>query len=646
MAPTTMTTDPAPLTDRSTATRQPARLRLAAYLPLALMLAAMPVIPAVEFFGRRFFRAGISGASDYLQHLTLWIAFVGAIFTGFAGEHLQMEVLRASLPEKVRAWTDALVSGIGALVCLALAGASLQLVVSEAPPLPEHLHAWVPGFLMNWLEPFGLTDFGNLSKVAGWIPVWVAESIMPVGFFALAVAFIWRAGPGAKQRLAAGALALALLVGILVVPQWGQVLRIPLLVALLLTLPLGTPIFVLLGGAAVILFWGEGVTVAAIPAETYRIVTSPVFPTIPIFTMCGFLLSESRADRRLVRLFRAWFGWLPGGTAVAITLLCAFLTTFTGASGVTILALGGLLLPVLLQNGYQERFSVGLLTATGSIGLLFPPSLIVILYAVIAQVPVPDMFIAGVVPGFLLVGAVSVYCVGVAARTPTLTRTRFDAREAWRALWEAKWELAIPPLILVLLFGGICTLVEAAALTVLYAFLVEALVHRDLTPARLFALLRRCGRLLGGLLIILGVAMGLTSYLVDAEVPMLAAQWAEAHIHSRWVFLLFLNLALIAVGCLMDIYSALMVVVPILLPIAAVFDVDPVHLGVIFMVNLELGYLTPPVGMNLFLASFRFRRPLPKLYRDAIPFLLIMLCVILIVTFVPALTLGPLRLLR
>ncbi len=621
-------------------------LRHTAYLPLVLMLAAMPAIPAFEFLGRRFFGTGISGANDYLQHLTLWIAFVGAIFTGFAGEHLQMEVLRTALPERMRLWIDILIGAISTVVCLALAGASLQLVVSEAPPLPEPLLRWLPSFIVDWLEPFGLTHFGSLTLVAGWMPVWIAESVMPVGFLLLAVAFLWRVGPGFAPRAAAAVAAVVFLTLLLLVPHWGPGLRWPLLTGLLLTLPLGTPIFILLGGAALILFWGEGVTAAAIPAETYRIVTSPVFPTIPLFTLCGFLLSESHADRRLVRLFRAWFGWLPGGTAVAITLLCAFVTTFTGASGVTILALGGLLLPVLLQNGYEERFSVGLLTATGSIGLLFPPSLVVILYAVIAQVPVPDMFIAGILPGLLLVGAVSLYCIAVAARSPALERARFEPREAARALWAAKWELAIPPLILVLLFGGICTLVEAAALTVLYAFLAETLIHRDLGPAQLLALLRRCGRLLGGLLIILGVAMGLTSYLVDAEVPAIAAQWAEAHIHSRWMFLLFLNLVLIAVGCLMDIFSALIVVVPILLPVAAVFEVDPIHLGVIFMVNLELGYLTPPVGMNLFLASFRFKRPLPRLYRDALPFLLIRLIVVLLVTFLSALSLAPVRFLR
>ncbi len=402
----------------------------------------------------------------------------------------------------------------------------------------------------------------------------------------------------------------------------------------------GAPIFVVLGGVALLLFFADAVPVASIPVETYRIVVSPSLPTIPLFTLTGYILAEGGASRRLVRLFRALFGWMPGGLAIAATLVCAFFTTFTGASGVTILALGGLLLPVLIKNGYPERFSVGLLTATGSLGLLFPPSLAVILYGVVAHVPIQDLFKAGIVPGFLLVAAISIFVVreGLRSKVP---RPAFDVWEMATAVWESKWEILLPVVALVAIFGGFCTLIEAAAITVVYALVVETVIHRELHITRdLPRVLLQCITLIGGVFVILGVAMGLTNYLVDAEVPMKAAEWVQAHIHSRVLFLLVLNLFLLIVGALMDIFSAIVVVVPLILPIGQAFGIHPLHLGMIFLANLELGYLTPPVGMNLFLASYRFDKPLVQVYRHAIPFFLVLLLVVLLITYIPALTIG------
>jgi tripartite ATP-independent transporter DctM subunit len=341
-----------------------------------------------------------------------------------------------------------------------------------------------------------------------------------------------------------------------------------------------------------------------------------------------------------VRLFNALFGWLPGGLAIAATLVCAFFTSFTGASGVTILALGGLLMPVLVRSGYREGFSLGLITATGSIGLLFPPSLPVILYAVVAHVPIPDLFRAAALPGLLLVAAVVLLGMreSIVARA---ARPAFRAREAVAALWECKWELLLPFIVLGGMFGGFCTLVEAAALTAVYALVVTTLVHRELDLAGdLPRVLTRCMVMVGSVLVILGVAMGLTNYLVDAEIPMRAAAWVEATVHSRALFLLALNVFLLIVGCLMDIFSAIVVVVPLILPISRVFAIDPLHLGVIFLANLELGYLTPPVGLNLFLASSRFGKPLWTVCVETFPFLLALLAVVLLVTYVPAITLG------
>ncbi len=604
---------------------------------VAVLLIAMAILPVTELVARGMGRAGVPGVLDYLQHLTLWVGFLGACLASREGQHLHMAALESVGSERFQRASGWATSVLAAWVCWLLAGASIELIIAEAPALSEGLREIVPGWVATRFDM--LFEPGSLTKVAGWIPVWVAELVMPVGFVVMAVRFIRRAGPGWRWTLAAWISLPLSMVLPLAFPEGIPGLVWPGIILLIVGAVFGLPIFAVLGGTAWLLFWGDWVTVASIPAETYRIVTNPVFPAIPIFTLAGFVLSESHADRRLVEVFRELFGWLPGGVAIAATLLCAFFTTFTGASGVTILALGGLLLPVLIQGGFGERFSLGLLTATGSLGLLLPPSLVVILYAVQARVPVNEMFVASVVPGLILVVAISGMCLaqGIWKGVP---RSPFRARAAASALWVAKWEVLIPVLALVVIFGGFCTLVEAAAVVVVYALFVEMVIYRDIKFPDLLRLVKECVTLIGGVLIILGVAMGLTSYLVDAQIPDAAADWAEAHIHSRWVFLLLLNGALIVVGCLMDIFSALVVVVPIILPMAAVFGVDPVHLGVIFLANLELGYLTPPIGMNLFLSSFRFERPLPTVYRAALPFLGILFLVVLLITFVPWLTLG------
>lgn len=612
---------------------------------LGVSLLLMAVIPVVEFFGRRWAGAGIPGATDYLRHLTLWVGFLGAMVAAREGRHLRIVADIGWIPRAARAPVILYQAFFASVVCVALGIAVVELVVSEAPGLSERAAPYVPGLLRDWLEPFGLFEPGNPDRIGWWLPVWVAESVMALAFFVMALRFILKA---ALPPVLRGLL-------LLLVPAAVVLLGIPeeypgkLVTGGFIFVGAGAiagaPIFTVLGAAALLLFRLEGVTIAAIPAETYRIVVSPILPTIPIFTLVGFLIAAGRSSERLVRLFRAFFGPVPGGTAVAATLLCAFFTTFTGASGVTILALGGLLLPVLLSSSFSERFSVGLLTSTGSLGLLLPPSLVVILYGVVAHVPITDMFAAGIVPGLLLILPFCLYCIWEGKRSGS-GRVPFQPREAFAALWEGKWEAAIPFLALGLIFGGFCTLVEAAALLVFYALFMVTVVHRDVKFRELMEVLNKCATLVGGVLIILGVAMGLTSYLVDAQVPMTAAAWAEEHLHSRWVFLLALNGALILTGCLMDIYSALVVVVPIIIPISARFGIDPVHLGIIFLANLQLGYMTPPVGMNLFLASFTLDKPLSRVARDVVPFLLIVAAVVLLVTYVPWLSTGVLALLK
>jgi C4-dicarboxylate transporter DctM subunit len=610
---------------------------------LGLSLLLMAVIPVVEFFGRRWVGAGIPGASDYLRHLTLWVAFLGAMAAAREDRHLRIVPDIGWIPRSLRGPAVFYQTLFASLVCAALSVAVVELLVSEAPGLPESMTGAVPGPIRTWLEPFGLFEAGNSQRIGRWLPVWAAESVMALGFTVMAVRFTLRAAlPAALRVLLLLLVPAAVLLLSLPGEYTGKVLAVGF-VATAAAAVAGAPIFTLLGAAALLLFRNEGVTIAAIPAETYRIVVSPILPTIPIFTLVGFLLASGRSSERLVRLFRAFFGPIPGGTAVAATILCAFFTTFTGASGVTILALGGLLLPVLLANRFSENFSVGLLTSTGSLGLLLPPSLVVILYGVVANVPITDMFKAGIVPGFLLILPFCLYCIWEGIRRGA-GREPFRPREALAALWEGKWEVFMPILALTLIFGGFCTLVEAAALLVFYALVMVTVVHRDVTPRGLLEVLNKCAVLVGGVLIILGVAMGLTSYLVDAQVPMAAAAWAKEHVHSRWVFLLALNGALILTGCLMDIYSAIVVVVPIILPIARHFGIDPVHLGIIFLTNLQLGYMTPPVGMNLFLASFTLDKPLHRVARDVVPFLFIVALVVLLVTYVPWLSTGILAL--
>lgn len=614
-----------------------------AVLIAALLLTAL--IPVVELTGRALFGAGVPGATEYLQHLTLWIGFLGAMLATREGKHLRIATPMNWLSPRVGRVLDCMEGFVAASVCMGLFGASLQLVIAEAPGLPAWSAGIIPDFIEHWLEPVGLFQDGGLTTVGGWIPIWFAEAVMPFGFAVMAIRFILRASQRIWIRALVGLSVPGMMLLTTVSPDYAPQLVLPGVLLLGIAALKGAPIFILLGGTALLLFWGDGVTVAAIPAETYRIVASPIFPTIPLFTLAGFILSESRASERLVRVFEAMFGFIPGGLAVAATLLCAFFTTFTGASGVTILALGGLLLPVLLKSGFKEDFSIGLLTSTGSLGLLLPPSLVVILYGVIAQVPIIDMFKAGLVPGVLLIIPICLACVWHGYKTGA-GRAPFHLREAAAAVWVAKWEVIMPIFLLMIIFGGLCTLVEASAVLVVYALVVEGLIYRDLSLRGLLSLLVKCAALIGGVLIILGVAMGLTSYLVDAQVPMHAAGWAIKHLKTRWMFLLALNGGLIIVGCLMDIYAALVVVVPLILPMAESFGVHPAHLGVIFLANLQLGYLTPPVGMNLFLGSFRFERPLTSVSRHAFPFLLMMASVVLLVTYLPWLCTGVMELLK
>ncbi|HMP95367.1 MAG TPA: TRAP transporter large permease subunit [Kiritimatiellia bacterium] len=609
---------------------------------IAATLLAMAVLPVVEFLSRKLLGGGLPGAIDYLRHGTLLLGFVAAVAATREDRNLKIAALEPLLPENWRIRARGLAAYLTLMVCTALTWAGVLLVMAEAPAAPDALRNALPAAWADFFDERLLFTDGGTHKVGGVIPVWMAEALMPLGLLGIMIRLIQReAGTWTKRLLlVSGPLLVAVLAAFIEQPSgWFVTVAITLLIV---GAALGTPIFALLGGAAALLFWKDGVTIAAIPAETYRIVTSEIFPAIPIFTLIGFILSESGASRRLENLFAAWFGWMPGGIAVAVTLLCAFFTTFTGASGATILALGGLLLPILIHRGFSQPFSIGLLTSTGSIGLLLPPSLVVILYAVVAQVPIVLMFKAAIVPGMIIILPVAAWCVYQAARAG-IQRVPFDRAQALRTLREAGGELSIPVVVLGLIVAGWCTPVEAAAFGAIYALGLESLVHRDLGIRAIYSLLVQGGIMVGGILIVLGLAMGLTSYLIDAGIPLQAAAWVEENVETRWMFLLALNIALIAVGCFMDIYSALIIIVPLILPMGAVFGIDPAHLGVIFLANLQLGYLTPPVGMNLFLASFRFQRPLLQVARAALPFLLLNALAVLLITYIPALSLWAVK---
>jgi tripartite ATP-independent transporter DctM subunit len=422
---------------------------------------------------------------------------------------------------------------------------------------------------------------------------------------------------------------------------------LPWLIAIVAAAVLGMPIFALLGGIAMIAFFTDGSRPIVPLINAHEALTSPSanLAAIPLFTLTGFLLAEGQSSTRLLRALRAVFGWAPGGTAVAAATLCAFFTLFTGGSGVTILALGGLLLPALLKEGYRERFAIGLLTASGSLGLLFPLSVPLILYGIVAQnVAIEDLFIGGLVPGVLMLALLA--ALGVReAYASNATRTPFQLRELVGALWGAKWVLALPVVVLWALFGGYVTMSETAAIAALYALIVQRFIHRDVPTFKdVVRVAGECVALVGGVLVILSIAVGLTNYLVNAQVPTLLIEWTQSHIESKALFLLALNVFLLLVGTVMDIFSAIVVVAPLLLPLADAYEINYVHLGVIFIANLELGYLHPPLGLNLLLASYRFKKPVLEVMWATLPMLGILALGVLLITYAPWLTLGLLQL--
>jgi C4-dicarboxylate transporter DctM subunit len=400
---------------------------------------------------------------------------------------------------------------------------------------------------------------------------------------------------------------------------------------------LGTPLFIVISALALISFQSVDIDISVVIIEMTRLAETPMLVALPLFIFAGILLSESKAPGRILDVSNLLLGWMPGGLAVIALVVCAVFTAFTGASGVTIFALGGLLLPALLKDNYPERFSLGLLTSSGSLGLLFPPSLPLILYGVVAETRIDHLFLAGIVPGFLILFLLAGY--GITTGLHRAPRKRLRQKSAGRVIKEAAWEIPLPLIIIIGIYGGYLVPGEAAAVIALYVLIVEVFIHRDIALSALPALMARSMMLFGGILIILAASMASTNYLIDQDIPTRLFEFIKTYIDNKFTFLLVLNVFLLVVGAMLDMFSALVLVVPLILPIAAGYEINPIHLGIIFLTNLQIGYCTPPVGLNLFLASYRFKKPIITLYRATLPFLGLLLAALLVITYIPWLSL-------
>ncbi len=416
--------------------------------------------------------------------------------------------------------------------------------------------------------------------------------------------------------------------------------------ALVFLAVLGTPLFAIISAAAMLGFYLADIDLIVVIIELYRIVDTPLLLALPFFTFAGYLLAESQTSHRLVRVTQAILGWLPGGLAIIAYFTCAFFTAFTGASGVTIVAIGALLLPALQQAGYQEKFSLGLVTTSGSLGLLLAPSLPLILYGIIVQqmnldvsVTITDLFIAGIMPALLMILLLSIWSLWYNRHNPTPLHA-FNWQKILAALNEAKWEIPLPFVVLGGIYSGFFAVSEAAAVTVLYLLIVEVFIYREIKLTEVPRIMREAMVMVGGILLILGVSLAFTNYLIDADVPTRLFDLIQSLINNKYIFLILLNIILLLLGAILDIFSALVIMVPLILPVALQYDIHPVHLGIIFLANMQIGYFTPPVGMNLFIASYRFKKPITELYRASFPFMLVLMLALIIITYWPTLSLG------
>lgn len=578
---------------------------------LSLLLGLMILLPLAEILLRKTLSQGIEGTTVLVQHLTLAVGILGAAVAARHNRLLAFAV-NSFFRDKVAKFAKFFSATFSAVIVFILCIASIQFVQVEKVS-------------------------GNI--LAYNFPVWVAQLVLPIGFGLIALRLLSSASQKVTGCGIACLLATSFVIAVIFLPFNPQTLVVPGLITTCIAIVLGAPVFVAIGGAALILLWGDGVPIASVAVDHYSLVINPSLPTIPMFTLAGYFLAESNAPQRLIDVFNALFGQFRGGAAIVTVLACTFFTCFTGASGVTILALGGLIMPLLLKSGYSNRDALGLVTGAGSAGVILMPALPLILYAIVANVSLEEMFLGGFLPVILMVSIIAWWGIRQQSEQLKTPVQHFKWSRAKTCLWNAKWELILPFVPLVALFSGLATPVEAAAVTAFYSFTITTVINRDLSLVKdVPRVMTECGLLVGGILLILGVALGFTNYLVDAQIPDQIVTSVTHVIDNKFVFLLALNVFLLVIGCVMDIFSAIVVISPLIVPIGLAFGIHPVHLGIIFLANMELGYLTPPVGMNLFFASYRFDKPILEVYRSVLPLFLILCVVVLMITYLPFLS--------
>ncbi|MDR3139213.1 MAG: TRAP transporter large permease subunit [Treponema sp.] len=594
-------------------------------------LACLTLLPVAESFLRVFFHSRVPASPGLIVHLLLCLGLLSGMMTTKAEDHLSVGLLEYNTNDRLK---RIFAAGSGLLSAFILT-----------------VFCWCSvSFIKIYLSP---------SQIIGFIPDQVFALVLPIGYGVMAFRFARLTPLRGKARVLP---ALAVFLGTLCsLPAifkflWGfdlpdlayringlfftlaWYLKTPALIFLVLAALGGTPLFVVIGAAALILIQSSGGEIDVVSNQIYTALTQNTFVAIPLFTLAGFFLSESKAGERLLLTFKSLFGWFSGGIIIAAVCMCAFFTSFTGASGVTILALGGILYTVLSENAsYPPKFSIGLLTASGSIGLLFPPSLPLILVGAATRTNTIHLFLGGIFPGLILVGGMILFGIIISVKTK-IPLEPFCLKKAGTALKNSAPEILLPFLLVAGYFSGVLSLVEIGAAAVLYVFVLEVFIFRDIKPGEIPQVFAKAIPIIGGILSILALAQALSYYIVDTQGPERFARWIQSAISSKYLFLLILNLSLLVIGCLIDIFSAILIVLPLIFPLGMSYGIDPVHLGIIFLINMEAGFLTPPVGMNLFLASYRFRKPFAEVSRHVVPFLLIQLGVVFIVTYVPVLS--------
>ncbi|MDR0322978.1 MAG: TRAP transporter large permease subunit [Treponema sp.] len=593
-------------------------------------LALMALLPVAEVAAHFLFRTGIPASSSFITQMLLFSGLLAGMICTRNEAHLSISVNQYIPEGNIKNSLKAFCYLVSAFVAVILAWSSVSFI-----------------------------KIGLEVKTIGFISSRLLALILPAAYGIIAIRFARRTGlTGWKIILPVLALLLGTIASFPVIAKiiWGfdmpdvvwdicddfyyyvWLARVPLIIFLVIAAFAGTPLFVVIGGLSLLLLHTSGGEMDSVAADIYSALTNSNIIAIPLFALVGFFLSESRAGQRLVNVFRAFFGWLPGGIIIVSVVICAFFTSFTGASGVTILALGGILYAILSGHlKYPEKFSIGLLTSSGSIGLLFPPSLPLILVGTATMTNIRHLFIGGIIPGIILVLAVIIFSI-ILSRKIKIPVEKFDGHKALSALKESALEILLPLFLLIGYFSGIFNITVIGAAAVIYIFIVEVFIHRDIKLAELRNVFMKAIPIIGGVLSILAVAKAFSYYVVFTQAPANMAVWLQSALSSKLLFLLLLNVFLIFIGFFMDIFSAILIVLPLVFPISQAYGIDPVHMGIIFVINLEMGYITPPVGLNLFLASYRFKKSIIDICRDVFPFLIVRVAVVFLITYIPVLS--------